>query len=298
MPGRAIVAPRAARLKAFRGWCRWPTRLSWATLPSTERRVNSVVDCLAAHRSIRRYRSDPIPDETLTAILDAATRASSSGNMQTYTILVTKDRDRREALYEMHYRQEMIRQAPVLLTFCADWNRMSHWCRISRATPGYDNFLSFLVGFADALIAAQNATIAAESAGLGVCYMGTTLWSAPKLVEFFELPSGVFPATTLVIGYPDEDPAPRARLPIEAIVHEERYQPFDDERIRATYHARETEGWNRYMTDPRLAKMIHESGVENLAQVYTQLKYTRDESIGHSLAFLAALESQGFFEHD
>jgi nitroreductase len=256
------------------------------------------LDFLNAHRSIRSYRPDPIPDDVLDHVLHAATRASTSGNMQTYTVIVTKEEERRKALWDFHYRQDMILQAPVLLTFCADWNRMNLWCRASDAEPGFDNFLSFLVAFADAIIAAQNAALAAEAQGLGICYMGTTLGCTAKLIDFFGLPENVFPATTLVVGTPDEDPAPRARLPLDGIVHAERYEPFDAERIRATYHDRETEGWNRYMSFADLRDRITGSGVKNLAQIYTELKYRKGDNEEVSVELLQGLRRQGFLPED
>ena len=249
---------------------------------------------IAAHRSIRKYRPDPVSEALLGDVLHAATRASSSGNMQTYSIIVTRDEARRRELWRLHFEQDMILQAPVLLTFVADWRRMNRWCRLSDTEPGYDNPLSFLVGFADALIAAQNAALAAEAAGLGICYMGTTLCNVPKLIDFFGLPEGVFPATTLVLGWPGEDPAPRARLPIEGIVHAERYTDPDDDGIRAIYRDRETEGWARYMSYPELAERMRTSGVKNLAQVYTQLKYRKTDNEEVSEEILAGLRSQGF----
>ena len=103
------------------------------------------LDCILSHRSIRSYKPDPIPDEVLDEILHAATRGSSSGNMQTYSVIVTKDAERRAKLWEFHFEQDMIKEAPVLLTFCTDWNRMNKWCRASDAEPGYENFLCFLV---------------------------------------------------------------------------------------------------------------------------------------------------------
>jgi nitroreductase len=257
--------------------------------------MNTILNCLSQHRSIRSYAPTPIADNQLDAILHAATRASSSGNMQTYSIIVTKDADARRKLWEFHFEQDMINQAPVLLTFCADWNRMIHWCNISDADPGYDNFLCFVVAAADAFIAAQNAAAAAESLGLGICYMGTTLCCAHKLIEFFECPKYVMPVTTLVVGQPNEDPELRARLPIESIVHSEKYEAFDDSRIRATYEKRETEGWKRYEAFPEMAERMKSSGVKNLAQVYTQLKYTRDNNQRFSRDLIEALEKQGFW---
>lgn len=251
---------------------------------------------IAAHRSIRKYRPAPVEPALLAEILHAATRASSSGNMQTYSIIVTREEARRRELWRLHFEQDMVLEAPLLLTFVADWRRMTRWCELSDADPGFDNLLSFLVGFADALIAAQNAALAAESRGLGICYMGTTLCATEGLIEFFGLPAGVFPATTLVVGWPDEDPAPRARLPIGGIVHEEIYADPDDAGVRAVYRERETEGWKRYMGFPELAARMRSSGVQNLAQVYTQLKYTKTENEAISAELLATLARQGFLD--
>jgi nitroreductase len=258
--------------------------------------ADPVLALLGSHRSIRKYRSDPIPENVLAEILHAATRASSSGNMQTYSIIVTRDEARRRRLWEYHFEQDMILEAPVLLTFCADWSRMSRWCRLCGAEPGYDNFLSFLVAFADALIAAQNAAVAAEAQRLGICYMGTTICSTRELIDFFGLPEDVFPATTLVVGWPDEDPEMRARLPIGGVVHHESYESPDDDGIREIYRDRETEGWNRYMSFPDLAERIRESGVRNLAEVYTQLKYTREDNERISGELLDQLRRQGFLD--
>ena len=236
------------------------------------------LDLMRAHRSIREYKPDPIPEEVLQEVLHAATRASSSGNMQTYSIVVTKEAERRQKLWKYHFEQDMIVQAPVLLTFLADWRRMIRWCELSDARPGYDNFLSFLAAFADALIAAQTAALAAEAHGLGICYMGTTICATSDLIEFFELPEHVFPATTLVVGWPAEDPDLRARLPMDGVVHQEKYRDMTDEEIRAFYHDRETEGWNRYMSYADMRQVMEESNVKNLAQVYTELKYTKEDN--------------------
>ena len=260
--------------------------------------MSTFLEQLGQHRSIRKYLPDEIRPQDLKDILKAATRSSSSGNMQTYSIIITRDPKRREQLWKHHYEQDMILQASTLLTFCADWNRMNQWCRLSDAKPGFDNFLSFLVAFSDALIAAQNAALAAESRGYGICFMGTTLASTKTLTEFFELPEDVFPATTLVVGVPNENPELRARLPIDGILHEETYERFDDERIKAIYSSRESEGWARYMSYPDLAKSITESGVKNLAQIYTELKYTKKDNEEVSEELLHGLQAQGFLSRD
>ena len=100
-----------------------------------------VIQTIHQHRSIREYKPDPVPDQLLQEILDAGIRASSSGNMQTYSIIVTKDKALREQLYVPHVEQSMVLDAPVLLTFCADFHRMRHWLKLNDAPDNFDNFI-------------------------------------------------------------------------------------------------------------------------------------------------------------
>lgn len=252
------------------------------------------LDLIRRHRSIRRYRPDPIPDDLLTEVLDAGVRASSSGNMQTYSIIVTRDRALREQLYGPHMEQSMVLDAPALLTFCADFRRMRHWLRLSDAPDNFDNFMSFLIAAIDATLVSQNVALAAEARGLGLCYMGSTLANCDQIGRILRLPPGVFPVVGYSLGWPDEDPAPRDRLPLSGIVHDETYHDYSDDGIRDIYSERETRGWERYMSYPELRLMIEQSGVRNLAQVYTVVKYTRESHMAFSETVLDYLRQQGF----
>ncbi|MFN2125597.1 MAG: nitroreductase family protein [Candidatus Promineifilaceae bacterium] len=256
--------------------------------------MTTIVEEIHKHRSIRRYKPDPIPDDLLETILEAGIRASSSGNMQTYSIIVTRDRELREALYEPHMEQEMVLDAPVLLTFCADFHRMRRWLTINNAPDNFDNFMSFMIAAIDATLVSQNVALAAESFGLGICYMGSTLANCDKIGRLLKLPPNVVPVVGYSLGYPDEDPAPRDRLPLDGLVHRETYQDYSDERIREIYHDRDQKGWERYMSYPRLRKRIEGSGVENLAQIYTRLKYTRESHQEFSQTVLDYLAEQDF----
>ena len=169
--------------------------------------------------TIRKYKPEEIPAEILDQIIEAGTRASTTGNMQVYSIIVTTDHTIKEALSPCHFNQPMVTEAPVVMTFCADFNRFNKWCALRKAVPGYDNFLSFMTAAIDALLVAQNVCIAAEDFGLGICYLGTTTYMADKIIDILDLPSGVIPVTTVTIGYPDESPGLTDRLPMEAVVH-------------------------------------------------------------------------------
>ena len=159
--------------------------------------MNPVIETIESHRSIRAYKPDPVPEELLKNILEAGIHASSSGNMQTYSIIVTRDRALRETLYDPHMEQDMVLDAPVLLTFCADFHRMRHWLALNNAPDNFDNFMAFMIGAIDAVLVSQNVALAAESCGLGICYMGSTLANCDQIGRILKLPPNVVP----VVGF-------------------------------------------------------------------------------------------------
>lgn len=254
----------------------------------------TIIEAMHRHRSIRKYKPDQVPDELISSILAAGIRASSSGNMQTYSVIVTRDRTLREQLYQAHMAQSMVLDAPVLLTFCSDFNRMRRWLRLSDAPDNFDNFMSFMIGAIDAILVSQNVALAAESQGLGICYMGSTLANCDQIGRVLRLPANVVPVVGFSLGYPDEDPAPRDRLPLDGLVHAETYHDYSDERIREIYHERDVKGWERYMSFPDLRRRVEEAGVENLAQIYTVVKYTRESHRRYSKKVLDYLAEQDF----
>lgn len=247
------------------------------------------MDIILNHRSIRKYKPDPVPQEIINNVLQAAIRASNTGNMQVYSIIVTTDTDLRQKLWEAHFKQDMVLQAPVHLTFCADFNRFSKWCIQREADPGYDNFLSFLTGAIDALLAAQNAVIAAEESGLGICYLGTVTWMAEKVIEILELPRLVVPVAALTMGYPDENPDLCDRLPEEGVVHLEKYHDYQPRDIDEIY--REKEALAETMA------LLKENNKKTLAQIFTDNRYTRKDNQAFSRLFLKVLDKQGFMNN-
>jgi len=208
--------------------------------------------------------------------------------MQVYSIIVTTDLSLRRKLWEAHFKQDMVLQAPVHLTFCADFNRFNTWCRMRDADPGYDNFLSFFTGAIDALLAAQNVVLEAEAKGLGICYLGTATYMADKIVTLLHLPHGVVPVTCMVMGYPDEDPPLRDRLPLEAVVHRETYEDFSVEKIDRIYMEREASEETR--------ELLRINNKKTLAQIFTDNRYTRKDNELFSSRFLEVIRQQGFLE--
>ncbi len=244
------------------------------------------MNTLFNHRSIRKYKSTPIEATLLEKILNAGTRASNTGNMQVYSIIVTTDELIRKQLWEIHFKQNMVLEAPVHLTFCADINRFNQWCQQRNAFPGYDNFLWFYNASIDALLASQNICIEAEKNGLGICYLGTTTYAADKIIQLLNLPMGVVPVTSIVLGYPDENPNLTDRLPLEAILHYEKYQPYSAADIDKLYADKEAL--------PGTKKLIEENKTDNLAQIFTEKRYKKSDNVHFSNSFLQTIKNQGF----
>lgn len=257
----------------------------------------NVIDLIHQHRSIRKYKPDPIPDHILDEILQAGIRTSSSGNMQTYSIIVTRDQSKREKLLEPHFNQSMVLEAPVFLTFCADFNRMRRWLKLCQAPDNFDNFFSFLIAAIDAILVSQTVALAAESHNLGICFLGSTLANAASIGEILNLPKNVVPVTGFSVGYAAEDPPLRDRLPGSGLIHQESYQDYTDQDILDIYHDREDFGWKRYMASSRIKELVKEKGVENLAQLYTVVKYTREDHQSYSRTLLDHLQKQDFFNN-
>ncbi len=247
-----------------------------------------MIPFIQKHRSIRKYSEKNIPKDILEEILLAAVRASNTGNMQVYSIIVTRDKTRKQKLWESHFKQDMVLQAPVVLTFCADINRFSKWCEASLAKPAYDNFLWFYNATIDAVLASANAAIEAEAYHLGICYLGTTTYMADTIIDILKLPRGVVPVTSIVLGYPDEEPTLTDRLPLEAVVHFEEYQDLSGAEIKQLYNTKEE---LQEMKD-----FTKENNKESLAQVFTDVRYKEADNLFFSDKFMNILRQQGFIK--
>jgi nitroreductase len=250
----------------------------------------------ASHRSIRRYKPDPIDPALVEKVChEAIIGASSSGNLNCVSIVLTRDEERKRKLYELHSEQEMVLQAPLVITFCADWWRTREWLRQRDARDNFNNLLGYLVGVCDAMILAQNVCLGFENAGLGICYMGTTLFRLREIGELLGLPETCIPVTTIVVGYPDENPAKRDRLPLKAFLHDETYRMPTSIEIDEVYAEREVKGWERYMAYPELKKMAEERGITSLAQFYTsEIKYSPEFFAACSEDIRKVLAEKGF----
>lgn len=244
---------------------------------------------LISHKTIRKYSEKDLSDQILNRCLTAATRASNNGNMQTYSIIVTRDSDVKKALAPAHFNQPMITEAPVVLTFCVDYNRFDKWCELRDAKPGYDNVLSFASAFIDASLVAQNFAVAAEGEGLGICYIGTTMYNPDKIIETLKMPKMTFPVTTVTVGYPAEVPARQEdRLPINGVCHHEVYEDYDESEINRIYAQKEALESTK--------EFISINNKETLAQIFTDIRYTKADNEACSTTILDTMKRQGFLK--
>ena len=240
------------------------------------------MDFIKNRRTIRKYKKEDVSSELLNGLLEEAFRASTMGNMQLYSVVVTRDKQMKEKLAPAHFNQPMVTTAPVVLTFCADFNRFSKWCRCRKAEPGYANPISFLNATSDALLVTQNFCTLAEAHGLGICYLGTTIYNPDKIIDILQLPELVVPVATITVGYPAECPPQTDRLPLTGII----YEDYTPERIDEIYAYKESLPENHHF--------IAENGKETLAQVFTDVRYKKADNEYMSEVLIKTLEKQGF----
>jgi nitroreductase len=187
---------------------------------------------------------------------DAIAGGSSSGNLNSVSLILTRDEDQKKKRFELRFKQPMVLQAPLVITFCAAWHCTRTWLALRGARDNFDNSLGHHIAAFDAMIVAQNVCLRFEAHGLGICYMGSTLHSIPEIAELLELPETCVPVTTIVVGYPDDNPAKRDRLPLSAFLHQERYRATTPEEIEGAYREREIKGRERYISMTSLKALI------------------------------------------
>ena len=246
------------------------------------------METIKTRKSIRKYADKEVSDSLLRSLLADAERTQTMGNLQLYSVVVTRSEEMKDKLAPAHFNQPMVKGAPVVLTFCADFRRTSAWAENRKAVPGYDNFLSFMNAATDALLYCQTFCNLAEEKGLGLCYLGTTVYMPQMIIDTLKLPKLVMPVATITLGWPDENPPLSDRLPLDAIIHSEEYRDYTPQLIDEYYSAKEALPENKHFVE-----INHK---ETLAQIFTDIRYTRKDNEAMSKGFIEALKKQGFME--
>ena len=241
---------------------------------------------LTTRRTIRQYSNREVSQELLNRLMTEASRTQTMGNLQLYSVVVTRSAEKKQQLAPAHFNQPMVTKAPVVLTVCADFNRTSVWARNRKAVPGYDNFLSFVNASIDALLFTQTLCNLMDEEGLGYCYLGTTVYMPQMIIDTLHLPQLVMPVATITVGWPAEEPPLSDRLPLESFVHEETYKDYMAQDIDTYYQYKEQLAENRHFCE------INKK--ETLAQIFTDIRYTKKDNEAMSAGLLEVLKHQGF----
>ncbi len=246
-------------------------------------------DYFANRKTVRNYSKLHISEELLDSILERAMRAPTCGNMQLYSVIVTREPEKLARLAQEHFNQPASTGADVILTICADFNRFTKWCEASNAKPGYNNFHSFMMALTDAVIYTQQIVTIAEQEGLGTCYLGTVNYNAKQISDLLQLPDLVVPVASISLGYPaNEEDEQCERLPLAAIKHDETYRNDSNEEIMELFKAKDDFAPNK--------QFVEENQKESLAQVFTDIRYPESVNTAVSASFLDLLKEKGFLK--
>jgi FMN reductase (NADPH) len=186
--------------------------------------MNEVIELLKNHRSIRKFKPDPVGDDQLHAIIEAAGAAATSNFIQAYSVISVTNKETRKQMAELAGSQSWVEASPVFLVFCADLKRAEDACAFENKAmvSGYTE--QFIITTVDVTLAAQNAMIAAESLGLGGVFIGGLRNNPEKICQLLHIPEHVYPIFGMCLGYPDELPQQKPRLPVDVILMKETYQ--------------------------------------------------------------------------
>lgn len=190
--------------------------------------MNEVLDTLMTRASVRSYRPDPVPQEVLEQVVRAGQQAPFTGQM--YSVISAADRETRDRLVPLF--GNLVRRAPLFLLVLVDVRKLEKFVQSKGRRNRLDDLSMLVLGVQDAAYMAQNMVIAAESLGLGSVFLGAAPWQAPALADMFQLPPRVYPLVGLCLGYPDESPPPRPRVPLRHVLFSEGYRDLSDDDVQ------------------------------------------------------------------
>ena len=223
--------------------------------------MNATIDLMNAHRSIRKFTDREIDDQTLEKIIGAAQCAATSHFIQAYTVIRVRDRDKRKTIAQLAGPQAWVAQAPVFLVFCADFKRLEAVAGLHGGSVEKGWAEQFVTATVDAALLAQNVLLAAESLGLGGVFIGGIRNDPQTVCDLLEIPDQAYPVFGMCLGWPAHDPPPKPRLPVDAVLFEDRYPETHDrnmldeyDRVTNHYYLNRNanlrdETWSRQMAD-------------------------------------------------
>jgi len=272
-------------------------------------------DLMMKRRSVRNFKDQPIPEEVIRQLVDAANNAPSGGNIQPVSIILIQEQENRQILSEMVGNQPWVKNAPLSMIFCLDFNRVKRWAAMNGTEfQGEQALAHFLISYADVMCAAQSVVVLAESLGLGSVYVGTIQSQMDEARERYSIPDFVLPLMILSLGYPKSVPRTIPKLKPDVIVHHEQYQPRSDDEIQRAFHQKYGnfdikaeeylekafieaveadkqggEGWTEWAVD-QMKKME----IRNDAQFLFNLRYPSQLMVQMNAELIASFKHAGF----
>ena len=274
---------------------------------------NEIMKLLHERASCRSFKEEPVPDETLAAVLTAAAHAATGGNLQPYSVIKVLDPEVRQRLTTLCGDQPFIGKAPVSLVFCIDFHRLERWAASENAPfSARRAFRHFWISFQDVVICAQTICTAADAMGLGAVYVGTVLECLDELKDLLKLPEGVFPVVMVCLVYPKGQLTPRRKFGVDVVVHDEVYHEMTDEELLQAFDAKY--GGQTFEATPdrvdsiaQACREVHGEGHAeeflarvkrdghlNMAQNVFGLKYPADEMPKRNRRIMGAARNAGF----
>ncbi len=197
--------------------------------------MHDVIGLMKSHRSIRKFTDQPVDDSLVRELITAGQCAATSSYLQGVSVIRVRNPDSRAKLAELAGNQPYVVNAPVFMVFCADLRRSGLCCE-KHGRPAVEGMTEhFIIATVDVALMAQNVALAAESKELGICYIGGLRNNPKEVSELLQLPRMVYPVFGFCLGYPDQDPLPKPRLPVDMVLMEETYQQDIDNDLLDEY---------------------------------------------------------------
>ncbi|RHW31181.1 oxygen-insensitive NADPH nitroreductase [Neobacillus notoginsengisoli] len=248
--------------------------------------MNETIETILKHRSIRKFQDRRLSDRQIRTIVECAQAASTSSFIQAYSIIGVKDPEKKQRLAAIVGKQDYVAHNGHFFVFCADLYRhtMIGERENRDVLESIESTEKFMVSIIDAALAAQNAAVAAESMGLGICYIGGLRNNLDKVQEILSTPERVIPLFGMAVGFPDQDPGTKPRLPFSHIYHEEGYkqdqhtylQQIDeyDKQISAYYEER-TGGKRRDTWSSQISGMLEKKSRMYMKEFIKKIKLNK-----------------------
>jgi len=276
--------------------------------------MESVYDVIMRRRTVRSFTDQPVEEEKVLKLLDAAIQAPSGGNIQPISIIRIEKPEGRDKLAKLAANQPWVAKASLCLLFCIDFHRTGRWAEAEGASYGGEKALmSFLLAYADVFCSAENAVLCATSLGLGTVYIGMVLAAMTEIRQEFGLPEKVVPVVALCVGYPKKVPAGITKLSRAAVVHSERYEDKSPEELKRLYRekygdltadvkayfkrtyqeALELEEQSRPDFTDKVARLMARMEVGNAAQLLFKMRYPEEAMKRMGDKIIASLREAG-----